>query len=300
MDVEHLSNVYDLVQGQGAQVVDRQRASAAGRTSTSPRRCARRPRRSSAATAAPATGPTGACGRRRSRAAALEPLLRARRARAARAAARPGSRCRSPAACGRRRSTRPATPATACRVAIDPEALRQREVVPHRLHLRRQELADHQLPRRRRAASACRSAPLHEVAVGAPVVGAPVPLRRDRQRAGPRATEQPAGQHRDRVQGARARDRRDGQRADPHALAQRPAVAVEPGRQAPRRQRRPRRGDRVRPEARSATCSACPGYGAVPQGQADHDDDLRLLGRAGATTATTARASRSRRSSSRR
>ena len=42
-----------------------------------------------------------------------------------------------------------------------------------------------------------------------------------------------------------------------------------------------------------------PGYGAVLQGQADHDDELRLLGRQARQPASTAPASRCRRSSSR-
>ena len=83
----------------------------------------------------------------------------------------------------------------------------------------------------------------------------------------------------DRVQGPGALDGRDGQRADPHALAQRAAGAVRPGRQEPRRQRRPRRGDRVRPEE-GPLAARPPGIPPLPRGQADHHDDLRLLGRA--------------------
>ena len=109
-----------------------------------------------------------------------------------------------------------ATPATACRWR-SPRALRRREVVPHRLHLRRQELADHQLPRRGRAAGV-QVRPLHRGAVGAPVLGAAVPLRRHGRRARPRP-EQPSGPSRSSARSLILADRRDGRRADPDALA---------------------------------------------------------------------------------
>ena len=111
--------------------------------------------------------------------------------------------------------------------------------------------------------------------VRAPVVGAPVPLSYGVTATGRGRAESVEIECKALV----LVDGRDGQRADPHALAQRAAGAVRPGRQAPRRQRRPRRRDRVRPEEGPARCSACPGYRRLPQGQADHDDDLRLLGR---------------------
>ena len=140
-------------------------------------------------------------------------------------------------------------------LAIRPEALRQREVVPHRLHLRRQELADHQLPRGRRAARrAGPPAASRSSRCASPRRGRTATSSRSTRWTRTRAA---AGEQRDRVQGADPRHRRDGRRADPHALAQRPAVAVAPGRPAPRLQRRPRRGDRVRPEAGPRACSAC-------------------------------------------
>ena len=83
-------------------------ASAAARTSTWPRRCARRARRSSAATAIPTTAPSGACGRAQISRATLDPYY-ARAERALRVQRRAGSRWRSRAGCGRRRSTPPAT-----------------------------------------------------------------------------------------------------------------------------------------------------------------------------------------------
>ena len=72
------------------------------------------------------------------------------------------------------------------------------------------------------------------------------------------ASRQPAGQLRDRVQGAGARHRGHGQLADPDALAQRPAVALRAARPPPGRERRPHRRDRVRPEARARGARACP------------------------------------------
>ena len=59
----------------------------------------------------------------------------------------------------------------------------------------------------------------------------------------------------------------------------RPAVAVGPARQAPRAPTATtsRRSSSTR--RRSASVLGLPGYARLPQGQADHDDDLRLLGR---------------------
>ncbi len=75
---------------------------------------ARRARRSSGETADPATDPRGGCGHKRSRASPSTPITRG----PSRASGWPdpsGIRCRSPAACGRRRSTAPGVRATACR-----------------------------------------------------------------------------------------------------------------------------------------------------------------------------------------
>ena len=113
MDIDHLSDVYMLIQGQGAQVVT---ANAVGGGSNlylaaslrSPHETfERRDRR-------PGDGPArrmwpDAISRR-----ALDPYY-ARAERGLRVSGRPGIRCRSPAACGRRRSPPPATRATACR-----------------------------------------------------------------------------------------------------------------------------------------------------------------------------------------
>ena len=115
MDIEHLARLYGLVQGLGAQIVLGDgvggssnlylAASLRSPSETFERRDHRPERRAR----------TGACGRARSPAQALNPYYAARRAGAARAAARPGTRWRSRAASGRRRSPPPGTPATACR-----------------------------------------------------------------------------------------------------------------------------------------------------------------------------------------
>ena len=55
--------------------------------------------------------------------------------------------------------------------------------------------------------------------------------------------------------------------ADPDALPQRPAVAVRAGGPAPRRQRRPHRRDRVRPQARARGARACPRYADFHKGK---------------------------------
>ena len=116
--------------------------------------------------------------------------------------------------------------------------LRGRQVVPHRLHLRRQEHRQHQLPGLRRARGRARAAQ--------PPGRAHPPLggQRDGYRyvvtasvmdnEGPSPTRQPAGQRGDRVQGADPRRGRDEHPADPDALARRPALAVGAGRAPPR------------------------------------------------------------------
>ena len=69
-----------------------------------------------------------------------------------------------------------------------PGALRERQVVPHRLHLRREELADHQLPAQRRAHGRADPAELPG-RVGPPVLGAAVPLHRHGLADGQRGRE---------------------------------------------------------------------------------------------------------------
>ena len=115
MDDRPPVDVYKLIQGHGRAGRHRQRGRRRleplpGRVAPLAARDLRAPR-----PPRPATAPSGACGRRPISRKTLDPLLRARRARAARATGRRGTRCRSPAACGRPRSTPPATPATACR-----------------------------------------------------------------------------------------------------------------------------------------------------------------------------------------
>ena len=115
MDVDHLSDVYELIQGQGAQIVV---ANLVGGGSNlylaaslrSPTRDLRAPRPPSRRRPA-----TGGCGRRRSAAATLDRYYRRAEAGAAGPPAVAGTRSRSRAASGRRRCARPATPATACR-----------------------------------------------------------------------------------------------------------------------------------------------------------------------------------------
>ena len=103
MDIEHLSSVYQLIQGQGAQVVDRQRRRR--RLEPLPRRVAARARRETFERRdhRPGDGPD-----RRMWPTAISRARRSTRTTRARSAAlrvhRPaGTRCRSPAGCGRRR-----------------------------------------------------------------------------------------------------------------------------------------------------------------------------------------------------
>ena len=263
---------------------DRRRQPRRRRLEPLPRRVAAlaRARPSSAATTTPTTARAGGCGRARSAARRSTPTTRAPSA---------GLRVRQPswkrglevgralggdAARGR--------PHLRPRAAGDRlRALRGRQVVLHGLRLRRQELADHQLPRRRPSAPASRSARWSRSTRSRQSSAPPVPLPRPRRRRSTRRRKQPAGRDRGhRVQGADPRRRRDGHAADPDALA--------PERRAARRSRRHLgrhlgvNGDHVAaiefdPKQGPRACSACRGYGAVLQGQADHDDELRLLGR---------------------
>jgi choline dehydrogenase-like flavoprotein len=176
MHVDHLSSVYNLIQGQGCQVVT---ANAVGGGSNlylaaslrSPSETFERRDRG------PGDGPERRMWPDPISRATLNPYYeRAERGLRVNAPDR-GTRC--PKSGGLWAATLAAAGHTCDRVPLaSARALREREVVPHRLHLRRQELADHQLPRQRRALGvqvrpASRS-------VGAPVQRAAVPLRRHR------------------------------------------------------------------------------------------------------------------------
>ena len=78
MDIDHLSDVYSLIQSTRAPARRSwsPTASAAARTSTSPHRSARRARPSSAATTIPTTAPSAACGRSEISRRALDPYYR--------------------------------------------------------------------------------------------------------------------------------------------------------------------------------------------------------------------------------
>ncbi len=95
---------------------------------------------------------------------------------------------------------------------------------------------------------------------------------------GPEPLPPAAGQRGDRVQGADPRRGRDGHAADPDALAERPAHPLRARGPAPGRERRSRGRAGVQP-AQDQAAARHPALRAVPQGQADHHDDLRLLGR---------------------
>ena len=128
---------------------------------------------------------------------------------------------------------------------------------------------------------------------------APLPLDRPRRRRRP-GDEAGGRAGRDRVQGRDPRRRRDGHAADPDALAHNgslPGVSPHLGRHLGVN------GDHVAAiefDSRKARSGARPAgrLRRLLQGQADHDDELRPLGRQARQRATTAPASRSRRSSS--
>ena len=113
MDIDHLSDVYLLIQGQGAQVVT---ANAVGGGSNlylaaslrSPTETFERRDR------APGDGRPAVCGRELSRDQSSTRTTRAP-SRGCGSRVRAGSRCRSPEVCGRRRSPPPATHATGSR-----------------------------------------------------------------------------------------------------------------------------------------------------------------------------------------
>ena len=231
MDVDHLSDVYNLIQSTGGTARRSSTANARrrrARTSTWPRRCARRARPSSAATAAPTTAPTGACGPRAiSRSDARTATTRAPSA---------ALRVRQPdvergvevrRAVGGHARRRRATPATACRwrstsaaawtpSGATPAASSARRTRVNTNYLASAERAgvrvrpNRQVERVRRARP---NASGYRYVVTASVM----------DNEGPDPTRQPAGQRGDRVQGADPGRGRDGHAADPDALAHRPA-----------------------------------------------------------------------------
>ena len=291
-------DVYGLIQGPGR--ADRPRQRRRRQLEPLPGRVAAlaAARPSSAATAAPTTAPTGACGRRADLRASAQPLLRARREQACASSARRGTRSRSPAACGRRRSTRAGHTCDRVPLAINLDRCVDAQVVPHGLHLRRQELGDHQLPGHAPRRSACRCGPNRRSSRSASPARARTATssrRPDRRRAPSHRRGTVEFECKVLILAAG----RDGQPAAADALAPALPPLSDQRRQAPRRQRRPRRGDRVRP-AEGARRARAARLRRVLQGQPDHDDDLRLLDRPAAATAATAPASRSRRSSCRR
>ena len=295
MHIDHLSRHLHCSSRATARRSSSATASAAARTSTSPRRCARRRETFERRDRRPGDGPE----RRMWPARDLAPRRSTRTTRAPRrrcaSRGRRGSRSRSRAGCGRRRSTPPATRATACRWRSTSTRCRdvkwchtgcvfgaKNSVTPNYLAARRARAAC-------RCARATRSSRIRQSSAR-PYRYVVTRCRRGRRAAAPVELECKVL-----VLAAGAMGNA------PMLMRSRPTlpVAVGPGRPPPRRQRRPHRRDRVRPEARSASVLGLPGYARLPRRQADHDDDLRLLGRPARATASTARASRSRRSSSR-
>ena len=134
-----------------------------------------------------------------------------------------------------------------------PRPLPRREVVPHRLRVRREELGDDELPRAPPSGSASRSA--RGTRSSASRQSSARPYRYVVSRAGPTAqTVELECKVLVLAGGAMANA--------PLLMRSRPAlpVAVGAGRPAPRRQRRPHRRDRVRRAARSADVLGLPGY----------------------------------------
>ncbi len=212
-----------------------------------------------------------------------QPVLRPRRGRAARQAAEleAGLQVRRPVGGDPPRRGALLRPRAA---GHRPQALRRRQVVPHGLHLRGQEHRADQLPGRR-GAQGRRDPPEPRGRADPPGrrERRRLPLRRHRRAHGQRGRQPdpPARRdvRRDRVQGADHGRGRDGHAAGADAIAAEPAEPERPGGPPPGRQRRPHRRPRVRPEEdpqRAGPARLRP----VPQGQADHDDELRLLGRA--------------------
>ena len=302
MDIEHLSDIYGLIQGQGAPDRDRRTAWAAARTSTSPRRCARRARPSSAATTGPTTAPTGACGRRRSAARTLDPYYA--RAEQALRVQRPtwNQVSKSGGLWAATLDARRATPATACRSRSTSTAASSAKwchtgcifgaknsvITNYLASAERTGRAGPPAASQAELIRPSRRAPYRYVVTSSEI---------DNDGADP--TRQPDG-HDFEIE-CKVLILAAGAMGTPPLLMRsqgRRCRALGAVGQAPRRERRPRRGDRVR-RAKVRDVLGLPGYGQFYKGKHDHDDDLRLLGRAVAATATTAPASRSRRSSSR-
>ena len=184
-----------------------------------------------------------------------------------------------------------------------PRALRRREVVPHRLRLRRQELADHQLPAVAPSALGVQVRPLVRGQLGraSRARGRTATSVRRAQSTRRPSDPRPApveieckvlilAAGRD---GRRRRScMRSQQRTLPVALA--PASASTSASTATTSPRSSTTRSKVRERARPARLRR------LPQGQADHDDELRLLGRARAATRYDGTRFTSRRSSSRR
>ena len=222
MHIDHLSDVYELIQGQGAQIVVGNGVGGGSNlylaaSLRSPRETfERRDRR-------PGDGPDRRMWPRADLAPLARPVLRARRAGAARATGRRWKQVsKSGGLWARDAATPPGHTCDRVPLAIDPEPLRERQVVPHRLRLRREEhasitnyLAERRAARRAGARRTSRSSPCASARRG--------PYRYVVTR---RCASASRRDRRDRVQGADPGRGRDGQRADPHALAPDAARAV--------------------------------------------------------------------------
>ena len=282
MDIDHLSRRLRADPGPGRADRDRRTPSAAARTSTSPRRCARPSETFERRDHRPDDGPDRRMWPAPISRARARPLLRARRGRAARAAGRPGTRSRSPAGCGRRRSRRRATRCDRVPLAIDPERCvnakwchtgcifgAKNSLITNYLRRGRARRASRSGPAARSSWCASRAARPYRYVVSA--VG-------DRQRR-PEPTRQPTGHRGDRVQGADPGRRRDGHAAAADALAGRAA------RRSPTSVGKHLgvNGDHVAAieydPAKVRSVLGAARLRRVLQGQADHHDDLRLLGR---------------------
>ena len=282
MDVDHLSDVYGLIQGQGAQIVVanlvgggsnlylaaslRSPSETFERTRPPPRR---RPR-------------PAACGRRQISRRTLDPFYRARRGWRCGSASRPGSEVSKSGGVWAAMLREAGHTCDRVPLAIDFERCVDAKwcytgcVFGAKNSLITNYLASAERGRGRGAAAGPGQR-------GRAVERAALPLARPRRHGRPRRPSRRPEPIEDieckvliLAAGAMGtppilmRSRRRG------AL---PAISLAP-RPPPRRQRRPRRRDRVSTRSKvRAACSACRGYGAVPQGQADHDDELRLLGR---------------------
>ena len=251
--------------------------SGAARTSTSRPRCARPPRPSSARTGTPPTRDRAACGRRRSAAPRSTPTT---------TESRRGCGCEHP-------SWNEVSKSGGIWAAMLDRAGHTCDRVPLAINSGRcvdakwcytgcifgakNSLITNYLP-------SAEAAGVRGAAAGAgqrdrPLDRDSLPLRRQGPAHRP-GLEGPGRSGRGhRVQGPDPRRRGDGDAADPDALPARGRAALDllPAGAPPRGQRRPRRGDRVRP-GRGAERPR-PLLRRLPQGQADHDHELRLVGR---------------------